>query len=365
VGADLSSQPATAPAPGLSDANGLVHVEALHEGAVAEWDAFVAAAGGTLYHRAGWAGIFERVLGQRPLYRLARCEGHVEGVLPLVAFANPWFGRYLVSVPYLNRGGILATSERARTALLEEATRLVEETRAAFCELRHVKPVSETLPRRTNKVSMSLDITCGPEALWRAIGPKVRNLVRKAEKSGVKAREGDPNKDLAAFYEVFAANMRDLGTPVYAAEFFREVFATFPREARLILAEWEGSTAAAGICLTNGAFTEMHWAASRRELRTLSPNMILYWEAITQAAREGLAEFCFGRSTEGSGPHRFKKQWGAEPTPLAWEYILSPGKDLPGLNPDNPKYRLAVWLWQRLPLGWTKRLGPPIVRHIP
>ncbi len=363
--ADPSSRPAAATAPDSRSSDELVRVEALEEGAVAEWDTFVTAAGGTLYHRAGWAGIIERAFGQKPLYRLARCEGRVEGVLPLVAFANPWFGRYLVSVPYLNRGGILAVSERARDALLAEATRLLTETRSAFCELRHVKPVSETLPRRTNKISMSLDITCGPDALWKAIGPKVRNLVRKGEKSSVQVREGDPGKDLDAFYDVFAANMRDLGTPVYDPAFFREVFATFPREARLLLAEWEGKTAAAGICLTHGTFTEMHWAASRRELRTLSPNMSLYWEAITRAARDGLSEFCFGRSTEGSGPHRFKRQWGAVPTPLAWEYILPPGRDLPGLNPDNPKYRLAVWLWQRLPLAWTKKLGPPIVRHIP
>ena len=363
--ADARSESETAAAYRPSGASGPVRVEALQQATAAEWDEFVTAAGGTLYHRAAWAGIVERVFGQRPLYRLARCEGRVEGVLPLVAFANPWFGRYLVSVPYLNRGGILATSERARRALLEDAVRLVDENRAAFCELRHVHPVAETLPRRTNKVSMSLDITCGPEALRKAIGPRVRNLVRKAEKSGVRVREGEPEKDLAAFYEVFAANMRDLGTPVYAADFFREICATFPHHVRLILAEWEGKTAAAGICLTQGTFTEMHWAASRRELRNLSPNMILYWEAIAKAARDGLAEFCFGRSTEGSGPHRFKKQWGAEPTPLTWEYILAPGKEVPGLSPDNPKYRIAVWLWQRLPLAWTKRLGPPIVRHIP
>jgi hypothetical protein len=72
-----------------------------------------------------------------------------------------------------------------------------------------------------------------------------------------------------------------------------------------------------------------------------------------------------GRSTEGSGPHRFKAQWGAVPTRLRWEYVLAEGEELPGLHPDNPRFRLAVRVWQRLPLALTRWLGPPIVRHLP
>jgi len=117
--------------------------------------------------------------------------------------------------------------------------------------------------------------------------------------------------------------------------------------------------------VTEGAFTEIHWAASRREMLRFSPNMLLYWEAIADAADRGLREFCMGRSTEGSGPHRFKTQWGATPTRLRWEYVLPEGGEMPGLNPDNPKFRLAVRIWQRLPLPLTRWLGPPIVRHLP
>mgnify|MGYP006944205440 CR=1 FL=1 len=36
----------------------------------------------------------------------------------------------------------------------------------------------------------------GAEALWKNVGAKVRNLVRKAEKAGLTAREGDPGTDL-------------------------------------------------------------------------------------------------------------------------------------------------------------------------
>src|SRR5262249_47821529 len=153
----------------------------------------------------------------------------------------------------------------------------------------------------------------GVERVWDAVGSKVRNLVRKAQKAGLAARAGDPTRDLPAFYDLFARNMRDLGTPVYTPRFFAEVFREFPDDARLTLVEHAGAAVAAGIQVTHGGFTEMHWAASRKEALPLAPNMLLYWECIAAAANAGLREFCFGRSTEDTGPHRFKKQWGAVP----------------------------------------------------
>ena len=51
--------------------------------------------------------------------------------------------------------------------------------------------------------------------------------------------------------------------------------------------------------------------------------------------------------------------------PLYWYYWTMPGTPLPQLNPDNPKYKLAVRFWKKLPLGVANRLGPWIVRNIP
>ena len=349
----------------MSDAQRITVAE-LDAAGEAAWDAFVRShPDGSHYHRAGWARVVRNAFGHRTHYRVAATPDGIEGVLPLVAFAHPVFGRFLVSMPFLNRGGILAVTDRARVALRKDAERLVRETRSDFCELRHVRAMDPALPARTNKVSMALPLTPDPDALWKALDAKVRNLVRKAQKSGLTVRPGEPGRDLPRFYDVFAENMRDLGTPVYTPRLFTEVFREFPGEAALTMVEAGTETAAAGICIRQGGVTEIHWAASRRHLRAASPNMLLYWEVIAGAARDGLSEFCFGRSTEGSGPHRFKKQWGAVPTPLHWEYLLAEGKTMPGLNPDNPKFKLAIRTWQRLPLPLARVLGPPIVRHLP
>jgi FemAB-related protein (PEP-CTERM system-associated) len=343
-----------------------IRVEELCPGGEAEWDAYVHAhPDSSHYHRSAWGGVIRRAFGHSTMLRVARRDGAIAGVLPMVRFANPFFGRYLVSMPYLNRGGILASSSEALRALLQDAAEILAATKSRSCELRHSAPVDPSLPRRGDKVSMSLDVSPGSDALWRKIGPKVRNLVRKAEKAHLVARAGDPEQDLAAFYSLFAENMRDLGTPVYTRRFFDELLRAFPDSTRLSIVERDGVAAAAGICVTHGSFTEIHWAASRRDMLEHSPNMLLYWEAIDWAARSGLATFCFGRSTEDSGPYRFKKQWGAVPSRLAWEYLLSPGAHMPKLHPQNPAFHTATRAWKKVPLSLTKILGPQIVRHIP
>ena len=65
------------------------------------------------------------------------------------------------------------------------------------------------------------------EALWTALDRKVRNQVRKAEKSGLAVETAAPSW-LDDFYDVFARNMRDLGTPVYPRASSTRCCARFP-----------------------------------------------------------------------------------------------------------------------------------------
>jgi len=75
--------------------------------------------------------------------------------------------------------------------------------------------------------------------------------------------------------------------------------------------------------------------------------------------------FDFGRSTPGEGTYKFKEQWGAEPVALHWEYWLATGDAPPDQSPKNPKFRLAIESWKRLPLWLANAVGPSIVRGIP
>ena len=73
------------------------------------WDAFVAGDPDSSFcHLAGWREVFTDVLGHQclPLAAVGD-DGAWLGILPLVQVRSRLFGRYLVSVPFLNYGGPL------------------------------------------------------------------------------------------------------------------------------------------------------------------------------------------------------------------------------------------------------------------
>jgi len=327
----------------------------------ADWDAYVDrnsdAAG---YHEWAWRAVFERAFGHECRYLVAR-RGPVVGVLPLVEIRSALFGRTLTSLPFVNFGGVLAETDEVARALVDEAGRLAKSSGCKHVELRHIGRRFEDLPCRQHKVTMRLPLQTG---MWDRIDRKARNQVRKAQKSDLTVVRGGAEL-VSEFYQVFARNMRDLGTPVYSPGFFREVLAAFPETARVFLVEHGTRAVAAGITIRHRDGLEVPWASSLREYRSQCPNNLLYWRIIEHAIDSGCRTLDFGRSTPNEGTYHFKEQWGARPEPLYWEYVLRGRTDLPDLSPANPKYRAAIAVWTRLPLAITNLIGPHIVRSIP
>jgi FemAB-related protein (PEP-CTERM system-associated) len=331
----------------------------------AAWNAYVAAhPRATQYHQHEWPALLARSFGHRAIPLAALRDGRVVGVLPLVLMDSWLFGRFVVSLPFLNYGGVLGDTEDIEKALWDRAVETAREERVAYFEARHVNPHPFIPLRKQHKVTMVLDLAPTIEAQWEAFDPKLRNQIRKAERSGLTARMGGAS-DLPDFYDVFARNMRDLGTPVYGPRFFEEVLRAFPDSCRIFSVQSGRTVVAAGMALAFRDILEVPWAASLREFRSMCPNNLLYWELIQDAIKSGLRRFDFGRSTPGEGTYKFKEQWGAKPIPLAWEYWLPESRPLPDLSPKNAKYQAAIGVWKRLPVGLTKWLGPSIVRGIP
>lgn len=329
-----------------------------------KWDAFVDEhPDSTGYHLWAWKGVVERVFGHRTIYLAAERDGAICGILPLVRFRSPLFGRFLVSLPFVNYGGVVAIDDGAAHALVARAASIARRERARHVELRHRSRRFEALAPKEHKVTMLLPLPESAEVLWAGLDRKVRNQVRKAEKSGLTVELGGLER-VNDFYAVYAHNMRDLGTPVYSRRFFADVLGTFADRTRLVIVSHEGRPVAAGLTWQWRDTVEVPWASSLRAYNNMSPNNLLYWTILQQAIAAGAQVLDFGRSTPNEGTFHFKKQWGAEPLPLCWEYDLIEGV-LPDQSPKNPKFRLAIEAWKRLPLPVANMLGPAIVRSIP
>ncbi|MDD2898175.1 MAG: FemAB family PEP-CTERM system-associated protein [Desulfuromonadaceae bacterium] len=331
-----------------------------------QWDTYVAEQPhASNYHRYRWRDVVEKSFGHPCHYLTARnADGRIVGVLPLVFMKSRLFGCFLVSQPFFNYGGLLSDSREAGDALLAEAAALRQRLGAEHVEMRHTEPWMGELPTKQAKVSMLLALAPDRDSLWQGFNAKLRNQVRKAEKSGLTAVVGGQEL-LADYYTVFVRNMRDLGTPVYAKKFFAEVLAAFTDDANIIAVNLEGKPVAAGLVVRYRDTLEIPWASSIRDYNPLCPNNLLYWTALQHALAIGCTRFDFGRSTPGEGTYKFKEQWGAKPIQLHWQYLLPDGASLPELNTKNPKFEMAIRLWQKLPLPVTTLVGPHIVKNIP
>jgi serine/alanine adding enzyme len=342
---------------------GPITVERTDDGVA--WDQYIERhPAGTIDHLWGWRDVLRRALGHEAVYLVARRGPSIKGVLPLVLVRSRIFGRSVVSMPFLNYGGILADDSDVVEARVDAARDIAVGFRASHVELRHVQRQCSSLPSRRHKLSMTLALTGSTDQLWASLDRKVRNQVRKAQKSGLDVVSGGAEL-VDEFYGVFAHNMRDLGTPVYPKRLFEETLTSFSSQARVVVVRHQRRAVAAGISMRFGSSVLNPWASSLREARPLNPNMLLYWTMLEAAIAGGADVFDFGRSSPGGGTHQFKLQWGAVASPLCWEYVLLSRQEAPDQGPTNPKFARLISMWQKLPLWVANGVGPVIARHLP
>ncbi len=333
------------------------------DGNESAWDAFATStADSTFCHLSGWRRVMADVFGHACHYLSASDEdGVCRAVLPLVRVRSPLFGDYLVSMPFLNAGGPIGAPDGV-TALVEHAAMLARRLRVDLLELRARQHLPAPLRVSSRKITVRLDLPDSAAALWDGFNPKLRSQIRRPQKEGFDARFGPDQVD--AFYEVFAINMRALGTPVLPRRFFERIAERFPGLVVFGAVYRAAQPVAAGCGFVWRDEFEMTWASSLREHSRLAPNMLLYWSFLEHVIGRGVRVFDFGRCTPGGGTHRFKQQWGAADVPLPWLQWSS--RSLAATpSPDRPTFRVASAVWRHLPLAVTNRIGPLLARQLP
>lgn len=341
-----------------------IRIDTLQQDEEKHWDDFVKAhPAGTAYHLCATRQVIQQSFNHQCHY-LAAWEGDkLIGALPLVRLKSPLFGDFMVSQPFFNYGGALVYHPAVRMALLDSASQKARDLGCSHIEYRDLQAYQD-LPSRDDKVAMWLALPDKVEVLWARIGTKVRAQIKRAARFGLQVEVGG-GELLGDFYRVFAANMRDLGTPVYSKAFFRNILEAEVGDTRLVVVRKEGKPVSVAFLLGFGERMEVPWASTLRSANQYDANMYLYWELLSQACTAGYRIFDFGRSTRDAPTFRFKKQWGAEPVQLHWHYWLRDGGEPPKLNPDNPKYALVIGIWKKLPVWLTRIVGPSIVKYLP
>jgi FemAB-related protein (PEP-CTERM system-associated) len=378
-----------------------IKVEQIQSTDTHAWDAYVRShPHSTLYHLIGWKNVIEKTYGHNTYYLVAldtkqpgnfregdslkQANGpedldRIRGILPLVHLNHFVLGKSLISMPFLDYGGILADDHDTEEALLLHATKLAQELGVRRIELRHIDPLTRiskinsvkpadgarplTCVTDTHKVRLLFPIPNDSETLMKSFRAKLRSQIKKPIKEGCSAAVGHL-EFLNAFYAVFSSNMRDLGSPVHSKKLIKNVLQEFPEEAKICAVFKGEKPLAASVVIGFKETLENPWASSLRKYARLSPNMLLYWTMLEYACSNGFKFFDFGRSSFGEGTYKFKEQWGGRPTALHWHYVSLNDKPILTETSEKSTFEKAIRVWQKLPIRITTIIGPRIRKHI-
>jgi FemAB-related protein (PEP-CTERM system-associated) len=343
-----------------------LHDEQSYRARLPLWAEFARAAGCShLSYDPAWLSVLEQGLGHVPYVLEAEEYGQLQGILPLALVRSSLFGKFLVSMPYLNYGGVIAKDLETAYHLVDRAIELAERLNTRTLELRQEYELDHPgfISWRGKKVHMRLALPNSIANLWKQLDSKVRNQIRKGEKAELKVVwGGEPLLD--EFYDVFSHNMRDLGTPVYSRSLFRAALRQFPDRVEICAVRLGRKPIAVGLLAHGWGVTEIPSASSLRRYNPTCANMLLYWNVLVRAMERSQTCFDFGRSSPDSPTYKFKAQWGAQPEPSVWHYHMRTG-DVSDMRPDNPRNKRLIEIWKRLPVSLTRLIGPSIVRGIP
>lgn len=333
------------------------------ESDAASWDAYVLAhPQGTFFHRYGWKRLLESTYRYPGHFLIAERAGAICGILPLGEVRHLLFGHSLISVPFCVYGGVLADDDAVRAALETEAMALAQRLRVDHLEVRNERPVRDDWLRKGELyVTFKRDLSRDHDENLQAVPRKQRAMVRKGIKAGL---VGESEAGIDNLYAAYSESVRNLGTPVFPKGHFRAIRAEFADDVDVITIRHEGAVVAS---VMNYYFRDQvmpFYGGGISAARNLAANDFMYWEVMRRAVERGCRVFDFGRSKVDTGSYRFKKHWGFEPQPLSYEYFLVKAGEMPDLNPNNPKYRLFINAWKKLPVSVSRMIGPWLAKGL-
>lgn len=329
------------------------------------WDSYVDThEHGSFFHLTGWIKVIKSAFNHKQHYMMALQNDKVVGVLPLVEQKSPLFGHALISTPFCVYGGVISDNEEATRLLEKEAYNLGCTLNVDYVELR------DRLPREENDIwkahchhtTFSCVLGEDDEQILTSVKRKQRAVIRHSLKNGLKWDNQD-NPNLC--YDVYAESVRNLGTPVFSKKLFTSLKDVFGDRCETLVIKDEKERPISGVLSFYYKDKVLpYYGGGIFEARALKSNDFMYYQLMCIAKSKGINRFDFGRSKNDSGSYKYKKNWGMTEDPLHYRIALVKSNEMPNLSPNNPKYKLFINIWQKLPLSLSRLIGPYLSKYL-
>ena len=316
----------------------------------------------TVFHSPAWISAVEAATGHRALLVVAERGQECVGALPLTHATSTLFGRALVGSGFAVDGGALLADEAAAEPLARAATALAAEKGAAV-ELRGGPPLPGFDPAPATHVTFARPIAGDRDALLKAIPRKQRAEVRRSFTKGLTISTGTDFVHRDAHHAVYAASVRNLGTPVFPRRLFDKVLDVLDSDVTVVRGP-DGQPLSAVLTLYHRDTAMPYWGGGIHAARAARANEALYFAVMEHAVARGCDRFDFGRSKVDSGTAAYKKNWGFEARPVVgWRHTPT-GVTPRDVDSTSAANRWKTRAWARLPLPIANRLGPLIARGL-
>lgn len=157
-----------------------------------------------------------------------------------------------------------------------------------------------------NTVLMDLS---SPDTIWANLTSQNRNMVRKAQKSGVEIYHGRFPEMYKAFKEIYNLTMDSNNAKAYyyfEDGFYDSILNDLPDEAQVFWAEVNGEIIAASIMITANGYMNYHLSGSRREYQNLAPSNLLLYKAALWGCHNGCKSLHLGGGVGAKEDSLFK-----------------------------------------------------------
>ncbi|MEJ5330089.1 MAG: NeuD/PglB/VioB family sugar acetyltransferase [Desulfobaccales bacterium] len=127
-----------------------------------------------------------------------------------------------------------------------------------------------------------MDLTQGPEAIWKGMSPSCRNKIRKAQKHGVKILVDENFEHLDTFHRLYIDTMQRVGAREYyyfSRPWFDHLVKLFQGQAILVHALLDDRIIASSLFLFARDFGHYFLSGSNEDYKHFSPNNLLIYES--------------------------------------------------------------------------------------
>ncbi len=346
-------------------------IDPLHD---QRWNAFVDSHRyGSIYHHSSWLRVIRETYGQLQPKALVieDAQANIISAVPFCIVKSRFTGTRIVSLPFTSYCDPLVSGREDCSLLLDGIFGLMTSLNGTgpYYELRVFRSVGDVDDARLKKNSYHkihvLSLEGGLEKIARAFHKDcVRKSIRKARRSGVTVRIAQREDDLRDYYHMHAQTRKRLGFPIQPYRFFTNMWHVMGDRLSLFVAELDGRPIAGLITFTYRDTMSMEHIGSDPAFLSARPNHLLYYKAIETACDQGCRYADFGKTTiDNSGLLDFKRRWGADMYDVFYFYYPEI-RGLTTLDDKSMRYRLFLYVEQRMPLPFAKALGGMLYRHM-